>query len=125
MDWVQIGKGALQGCILSPYLFKLYAKYIMRNAVLDEAQAVIKIARRNISNLLFLIFSSVQSLSRVHLFHFMANKRGNCGNSERLYFDRIKGCLLLERKAMIKLDSILKSRDITLPTKFCVQSYGF
>ena len=50
-DWFQIGKGVRQGCILSPCLFKLYAKYIMRNAGLDEAQAGIKIARRNINNL--------------------------------------------------------------------------
>ena len=50
-DWFQIGKGARQGCILSPCLFNLYAKYIMRNAKLDEAQAGIKIARRNINNL--------------------------------------------------------------------------
>ena len=46
-DWFQIGKGVCQGCILSPCLFNLYAEYIMRNAGLDEAQAGIKIARRN------------------------------------------------------------------------------
>ena len=50
-DWFQIGKGVLQGCILSPCLFNLYAEYIMRNAGLEEAQAGIKIARRNINNL--------------------------------------------------------------------------
>ena len=50
MDWVQIGKGVHQGCILSP-CFNLYAEYIIRNAGLDEAQAGIKIARRNINNL--------------------------------------------------------------------------
>ena len=50
-DWFQIGKGIRQGCILSPCLFNLYAEYIMRNARLDEAQAGIKIAGRNISNL--------------------------------------------------------------------------
>ena len=50
-DWFQIGKGIRQGCILSPCLFNLYAEYIMRNAGLEEAQAGIKIARRNTSNL--------------------------------------------------------------------------
>ena len=51
MDWFQIGKGVWQGCILSLSLFNFYAEYIMRNAGLDEAQAGIKIARRNINNL--------------------------------------------------------------------------
>ena len=51
MDWFQIGKGVLQGCILSPCLFKFYAEYIMQNPGLDEAQAGIKIAGRNINNL--------------------------------------------------------------------------
>ena len=51
MDWFQIGKGVRQGCILSLCLFNLYAEYIMRNARRDEAQAGIKIARRNINNL--------------------------------------------------------------------------
>ena len=50
-DWFQIGKGVPQSCILSPCLFNLYAEYIMRNPGLDEAQAGIKIARRNINNL--------------------------------------------------------------------------
>ena len=50
-DWFQIGKGVHQGCILSPCLFNLYADYIMRNSGLDEAQAAIKIAGRNINNL--------------------------------------------------------------------------
>ena len=49
--WLQMGKGICQGCLLSHYLFNLYAEYIMRNAGLDEAQAGIKIARRNINNL--------------------------------------------------------------------------
>ena len=51
MDWFQIGKGVHQGCILLPWLFKLYVEYVMWNARLDETQAGIKIARRNISNL--------------------------------------------------------------------------
>ena len=50
-DWFQIGKGVCQGCILSPCLFNFYAVYIMRNAGLDETQAGIKTARRNINNL--------------------------------------------------------------------------
>ena len=50
IDWFQIRKGVCQGCILSPCLFNLYAEHIMRNARLDEAQAGIKIARRNINN---------------------------------------------------------------------------
>ena len=50
-DWFQIGKGICQGYILSPYLFNLYAEYIMRNARLDEAQAGSKIARRKANNL--------------------------------------------------------------------------
>ena len=53
MDWFQIWKGVHQGCILSPCLFNLYAEYIVRNAGLDEAQAGIKIAGKNINNLTY------------------------------------------------------------------------
>ena len=87
-DWFQIGRGVRQGCIFSPCLFNLYAEYTMRNAGLEEAQAGIKIARRNINNL--------------------------------RYADEIKRHLLLGIKAMTNLDSLLKSRDITLPTKICL-----
>ena len=52
-DWFQIGKGVCQGCMLSPCLFNLYAEYIMRNTGLDEAQAGIKTAGRNINNLIY------------------------------------------------------------------------
>ena len=51
MEWFKIGKGVHQGCILSPCLFNLYAEYMMQNVGLDEAQARIKIAERNINNL--------------------------------------------------------------------------
>ena len=53
-NWFQIGKGVRQGCILSPCLFNFHAEYIMRNAGLDEAQAGIKIFRRNVNNLRYL-----------------------------------------------------------------------
>ena len=52
-DWFQIGKGVCQGCVMSPYFFNFCAEYIMRNAGLEEAQAGIKIGRRNISNLTY------------------------------------------------------------------------
>ena len=63
-DWFQIGKGVRQGYILSPCLFNLYAQHIMRNTVLEEAQAGIKIARRNISNLRYADDTTI--LIRIH-----------------------------------------------------------
>ena len=160
-DWFQIGKGVRQGCILSPFLFN-----IMRKGGLDEAQAGIKIARRNINNLRYADDTTLMAESKelkkakvllmkvkgefkswlktqhsknkdygIWSYHFMANRWGNNGNSDRLYFGgegaskitadgdcshEIKRCLLLGRKAMTNLDSILKGRDITLPTKVCL-----
>ena len=74
-DWLQMRKDVHQGCILSPCLFNLYAEYIMRNAGLDEAQAGIRIARRNINNLRYTndttlsesihFFLSLQSFHRI------------------------------------------------------------
>ena len=66
-DWFQIGKGVCQGCILSPYLFNLYAEYIMRNAGLEEAQAGIKISGRNINNLRYADDTSLMAESEEEL----------------------------------------------------------
>ena len=164
-DWFQIGKGVPQGCILSPCLFNIYAEYIMRNARLDEAQAGIKIARRNINNLRYtdditlmaeskelksllmkeesekaglklsiqktkvMASGSITSWQRdgetmetVTDFIFLGSKITANGD----FSHEIKRHLLLGRKAMTNLDSILKSRDITLLTKVCiVQSMFF
>ena len=65
--WIQIGKGVCQGCILSPCLFNLYAEYIMWNAGLDEVQAGIKIARKNINNLRYADHTSLMAESEKEL----------------------------------------------------------
>ena len=67
MDWFQIGKGVRQGCILSPYLFNLHAEYIMQNTWLDEAQAGIKIAGRNINNLIYTDDTTLMAESKEEL----------------------------------------------------------
>ena len=112
-DWFQIGKGVHQGCVLLPCLLNLYAEYIMRNARLEEAQAGIKIAGRNINNLRYADDTTLMAESEEEPFdegereewkswlktqhsknedhsiwfhHFMANQWGNSGNSDRLYF---------------------------------------
>ena len=173
MDWFQIGKGVRQGCILLPCLFNSYAEYSMWNARLNEAQAGIKIARRNINIYRYtddtILMAESKELKRVlmkvkeesekvglklriqkpkimasgPITSWQINGKqwkqwktlfwgpkitadGNC-NYE------IKRHLLLGRKAMTNLDSILKSRDITLPTKvhlvkamvFPVVMYGY
>ena len=66
-DWFHIGKGVCQGCILSPCLFNVYAEYIVRNARLDEAQAGIKIARRNINNLRYADDTTLMAESKEEL----------------------------------------------------------
>ena len=158
-DWFQIGKGVPQGCILSPCLFNLYADYIMRNAELDEAQAGIKTAGRNINNLRFaddtiLMAESKEKLKSLLLkvknesdraglklniqkTKFMASSpltswqidgetmetvRDFIFGGSKITADgdcshEIKRRLLLGRKVMTNLDSILKCRDITLLTK--------
>jgi len=160
-DWFQIGKGVWQICITSPCLFNLYAEYILRNAGLDEAQAGIKIAGRNINNLRYTGNTTLmaeseelksllmkvkdesekvglklniqktrimasgpitswqidgETMETVTNFIFLSSRitaDGDCSHE-------IKRCLLLGRKAMTNLESILKSRDITLPTKVCL-----
>ena len=78
MDWFQIGKGALQGCILSPCLFNLYAKYVIRNAELDEAQAEIKIAGRNINNLRYVDDTTLISESEEELKSLLMKGKEEC-----------------------------------------------
>src|SRR5574338_218538 len=158
-DWFQIGKGVRQGCILSLCLLNLYAEYIMRNAGLEEAQAGIKIARRNINNFRYsndttlmaesgeelksLLMKMKQESENVGLkvniqktkivasgpitswqidgetvetvsdFIFWGSKITADGDCSHEIIRR----LLLGRKVMTNLDSILKSRDVTLPTK--------
>ena len=71
MDWLQIGKGVCQGCILSPWLFNLYAQYILRNAGLDEAQAGIKIAGTNINTFRYADDTTLMAESEEELKSFL------------------------------------------------------
>ena len=94
-DWFRIGKGVCQGCIFSPCLFNLYAEYIIRNTGLEEAQAGIKIAGRNINNLRYADDTTLMAKSEEELKSLLmkvkeeSEKVGlklNIENSERLYF---------------------------------------
>ena len=166
-DWFQIGQGVRQGCILSPCLFNLYAEYIMQNAGLDEAQAGIKIAGRNINNLKYADDATLMAISEEELKSFMMKVKEESEkvglklkfqkmkimasgpitsweiNGETVetvsYFIlggskvtadgdcsyEIKRCLLLGRKVMTNLDSILKSRDYFANKGPSCQGYGF
>ena len=166
-DWFQIGKGVSQGCILSPCLFNFYAEYIMRNAGLEEVQAGIMIAGRNINNLRYaddttLVAESEEELKsllmkvkeenekvglklNIQKMKIMASSPitswqidgetvetlsdfilgGSKSTADGDCSHEIKRCLLLERKVMTNLDSILKSRDITLPTKVHLSKLWF
>ena len=160
-DWFQIGKGVCQSYILSPCLFNFYAEYIMRNSGLDEAQAGIKIAGRNISNLRYaddttLMAESEEFKSLLMNVEEESEKGGLKLNIQKTKImasspitswqidgetvatvrdfilggsqitadgdcsHEIKRHLLLGRKAMTNLDSVLKRRDITLPKNFCL-----
>ena len=160
-DWFQIGKGVCQGCVLSPCLFNLYAEYIMQNARLEEAQAGIKIAGRNIKNLRYAEDTTLMAESEEELRSLLMKVKeesekaglklnikkmkimtsspitsweidGETMETVRDFFLRVGGSeitaegdcsheikrrLLLGRKVMTNLDSIFKSRDITLLTK--------
>ena len=74
--WFQIGKGLSQGCILSPCLFNFYAEYIMRNAGLEEAQAGIKIARRNVNHLRYADDTTLMAESEEELKSLLMKVRG-------------------------------------------------
>ena len=157
--WFQIGKVVCQDCILSLCLFNLYAEYLMRNAGLEEPQAGIKIAGRNINNLRYaddttlmaegeeelrrLLMKVKEETEKVGLkLSFQKTKSMASGPITSWQIDgetvekvtdlifwgskitadgdcshEIKSCLFLGRKVMTKIDSILKNRDITLPTK--------
>ena len=158
-DWFQIGKGVHQGCVLSPCLFNLYAEYTMRNAGLEEAQAGIKIAGRNIKNLRYVddttliaeseeelqsLFMKVKEKSEIVGLKLNIQKTkimvsgpitsweidgdtvetvsdfifgGSKITADSDCSHEIRRHLLLGRKIMTNIDSILKSRDITLPTR--------
>ena len=158
-DWFQIEKGVHQGCLLTPCLFNLHAEYIMRNAGLEESQAGIKIARRNINNLRYADDTTLMAESEEELKSLLLKVKEESENvglkfniqktkimasgpitswetdgetvetvSDFFFFvseitadgdcsHEIKRRLLLGRKVITNLDSIFKSRDITLPTK--------
>ena len=80
-DWFQIGKGVCQGCILSPCLFNLYAEYILQNARLDEAQAEIKIARRNINNVRYADDTTLTAESEEELKSLLMKVKEESGKS--------------------------------------------
>ena len=158
-DWFQVREGVHQGYILSSCLFNLYAEYIMRNSGLEEAQGLIKIARRYINNLRYADYSTLIAESEEQLKSLLIKVKeksekvglklniqktkimASCtitswqtdGETVEIVTDfilggskitadvdcshEIKRPLFLGRKAMTNLDSTLKSRDITLPTK--------
>ena len=80
-DWFQIGKGVHQGCVLLPCLFNLYAEYIIQNATLDEAQAGIKTAGRNIDNLRYADDTTLMTESKEELKSHLMKVKEECGKS--------------------------------------------
>ena len=95
-DWFQIGKGVCQGCILSPCLFNLYAEYIMRNAGLDEAQAGIKIARRNLNNLRYANDTTLMAESEEELKSLLMQLKEESGKiGLKLSIQKLRSCHLV------------------------------
>ena len=90
MDWFKIGKRVRQGYILSPCLCNLHTEYIMQNARLDEAQAVIKIAGRNINNLRYADDTTLITESKEELKSFLMKVRGQCLHHQVISTDRAK-----------------------------------
>ena len=89
-DWFQIGKGVCEGCILSPCLFNFYAEYIMRNAGLEETQAGIKIAGRNISNLRYADDTTLMAESKEELKSLLMKVRGEWKADLKLNIQKTK-----------------------------------
>ena len=85
MDWIKIGKGVHQGCILSPCLFNFYAEYIMWNAGLDEAQAGIKITRRNINNLRYADDSTLMVESKEELKSLLMKEKDESEKTDKTH----------------------------------------
>ena len=115
-DWFQIGKGVRQGCMLSPCLFNLYAEYIMRNAGVDEAQAGIKIARRNINNLRYADDTTLMAESEEGLKSLLMKVKEE---SEKV------GLKLNKQKTKIKASSSITSWQIDLETEETVADFIF
>ena len=89
-DWFQIGKGVHQGCILSPCLFNSYAEYIMRNSELEEAQAGIKIAERNINNLRYADDTTLLAESEKELKNLLMKVKEESENGLKLTIPKMK-----------------------------------
>ena len=134
----QIRKGVRQGCKLSSCLFNLYAEYIMRNAGLEEAQAGIKTAGRNINNIIYaddttlmpeskelksLLMKEKEESEKIGLklniqkTKIMASGPSTSWEIDGETVETVRDFILWGSKIMTKLDSIFKSRDITLPTE--------
>ena len=115
-DWFQIGKGVHQGCILSPCLFNFYTEYIMRNTGLEEAQAGIKIARKNINNLRYAYDTTLMAESEEELKSLLMKVKEE---SEQV------GLKLIIQKTKIMASIPITSRQIDGETMETVSDFNF